>query len=48
MDLHTGGVPRNKAMPDPRMGKRVEETLLKGPRWVCLNSISDDQEDGHN
>jgi len=34
MDLHTGAVPGNEAMSDSRMGKWVEETLLRGPRWV--------------
>jgi len=48
MDLRAGAVPWNEAMPNGRMGKRVEETLLRGPRWVCQNSISDYQEDGHN
>ena len=46
MDLRTGAVPGNESIPDGRMGKRVEETLLRGPRWVCQNGISDGQEDG--
>jgi len=29
--LRTGPVLGNTAMPDGRMGKRVEETLLRGP-----------------
>jgi len=48
MDLQTGAVPGDEVMPDGRMGKRVEETLLRGPRWVCPNGISDGQEDGRN
>jgi len=48
MDLHTGAVPGNEAMPDGRMGKRVEETLSRGLRWVCQNGISDGQVDGRN
>ena len=47
-DLHTGAVPGNEAMPRGRMGKLVEETLLRGPRWLCQNGISDSQEDGRN
>ena len=45
MDLHTGAVTGNEAMPDGRMGKWVEETLLRGPRWVCQNGISDGHKD---
>ena len=48
MDLHTGVVPGNEAVPDGRMGKRMEETLMRGPGWECQNSISDGQEDGRN
>jgi len=48
MDLYTGAVPGNEAMPDGRIGKRVEETLLRGPWWVCQNGISDSQEDRGN
>jgi len=48
MDLHTGAVPGNKVMPDGMMGKWVEATLLRGPRCVCQNGISDGQEDGCN
>jgi len=48
MDLHTGAVPGNQAMPDGRMGMQVEETLMRGPRWVCQNRISDGQKAGRN
>jgi len=47
-DLHAGAVPGNKAVPDGRMGKRVEESLMRGPRWVCQNGMSDGQKDRHN
>ena len=46
MDLHTRAVPGNEAVPDGRMGKRTEETLMRGPRWVCQNGIGDSQKDG--
>jgi len=39
VDLHTGAVPENKVVLDGRMGKRMEETLMSGPRWVCQNGI---------
>jgi len=48
MDLHTGAVPGDEAVPNGRMGKRREETPMRGPRWECQNGISDSQEDGHN
>jgi len=48
VDLRTGAVLGNKGMPDGRMGKRVEETLMRGLRWVCQDGISDGQEDGRN
>jgi len=48
MDLHAGAVPGDEAMPDGRMGRRVEETLLTGLRWMCQNGISDGQKDGRN
>jgi len=48
MNLRSGAVPGNEAMPDGRMGNRVEETLLRCPRWVCQNGISDGLEDGRN
>ena len=48
MDLRAGAVPGDEAMPDGRMGRHVEETLLRGLRWVCQNGISDGQKDGCN
>jgi len=45
IDLRTGVVPGNEAMPDGRMGKRVEKTLLRGPQWMCQTGISDGPED---
>jgi len=48
MDLRTRAGPGNEAMPYGRLGKRVEKTLLRGPRRVCQNGISDGQEDGRN
>jgi len=48
MNLCSGAVPGDELMPDGRMGKRVEETLLRGPRWVCQNGISDGQVDRRN
>jgi len=46
MDLHTGAVPGDKAVPDGRMGQCMEATLVRG-RWrVCQSGISDGQEDG--
>ena len=48
MDLHTGAVPGDEAVPDGRMAKRMEETLMRGPRWECQGGISDGQKDGCN
>ena len=48
MDLHTGAVPRDEAVPDGRMGKRMEKTHMRGPRWECQGGISDGQKDGRN
>jgi len=48
MDLHTGAVPGDEAVPDGRMGRGMEVTLVRG-RWrVCHIGISDGQEDGRN
>jgi len=48
MDLHTGAVPGDKAVPDGRMGRCVEVTLVRC-RWrVCQSGISNSQEDGRN
>jgi len=48
MDLHAGAVLGDKAMPNGRMKKWMEETLTRGPWWVCQNGISEGQEDRHN
>jgi len=48
MDLRTGAVPGKESMPDGRMGNEVEETLMRGPWWVCQNGMSDRQEDRGN
>jgi len=46
MDLHTGAVPGNEAVPDGRMEKLMEVTLMRGRRRVCQSGISDGQKDG--
>ena len=46
MDLRTRALPGNEAMPNGRIAKRVPETLLWGPRWVCQTGMSGGQEDG--
>ena len=47
-DLHTGAVPGDEGVPDGRMERWVQETLMRG-RWkVCQSSMSDGQEDGLN
>jgi len=48
MDLHTGGMPRDEAVPDGRKGRRMEVTLMMGRRRECQSSISDGQKDGRN
>ena len=48
VDLHTGAVPGDKAVPDGRMEKWMEVTLIRGRRWVCQSSISDGQKDRRN
>jgi len=48
MDMHTRAVLGNKAVPDGRMERWMEETLMRVPQWVCQNGISDGQEDGCN
>jgi len=48
MDMHTGAVPGNEAVPDGRMGLRMEKTQIRGRRWMCQNWISDRQKDGRN
>jgi len=48
MDLHTGAVPGDEAVPDGRIGRCMEVTLMRGPWRVCKSGISDGQEDGRN
>jgi len=48
MDLHTGAVPGDKVVPDGRIGRCMQVTLVRGRRRVCQSGISDSQEDGRN
>ena len=48
MDLHTGAVPGDGAVPDGRRGQYMEATLGRGRRRVCQIGISDGQKDGCN
>jgi len=48
MDMHTGAVPGDEAVPDGRIGWCMEVTLVRGRRRVCQNGMSDGQEDGRN
>jgi len=48
MDLHTGAVPGDEAVPDGRIGWCMEVTLVRGRRRMCQSGISDGQEDGRN
>ena len=48
MDLQTGAVPGDKAVPDGRIGWYMEATLVRGRRRVCQRGISESQEDGRN
>jgi len=48
MDLHTSAVPGDEAVPGGRIGRRMEATLVRGPRRVCQSVISDGQEAGRN
>jgi len=41
MDLHTGAVPGDEAVPDGRTGWCIEANLVRGRRRVCQNGISD-------
>jgi len=46
MDLPTGAVPGDEAVPDGRMEWCMETTSVRGPRRECQSSISDGQKDG--
>jgi len=48
MDLHTGEVPGDKAVPDDRIERWMEGTLMRGRGRVCQSGISYRQEDGRN
>ena len=48
MDLHTGAVLGDEAVPDGPMGRCMDVTLVRGRRRVCQSGISDGQEDGRN
>jgi len=48
MNLQTGAMPGDKAVPDSRMERWMEVTLIRGRRKVYQSSISDGQEDGRN
>jgi len=48
MDLHTGAVPGDEAVPGGRMRRRMEATLVRGRRRVCQSGISDGQQGGRN
>ena len=48
MDLHTGAVPGDEAVPDGRIGWCVEATLVRGHWGEWQSGISDRQEDGCN
>jgi len=48
MDLHTGAVPGNEAVPDGRIGRCMEATVVRGRQRECQSGISDGQEDGRN
>ena len=48
MDLHSGAVLGDEAVPDGRRGWCMEATLVRGRRRVCQSGISDGQEDWRN
>ena len=48
MDLHTGAMLGDEAMPDSRMKRCMEATPMRGRRRVCQSGISDGQKDGRN
>ena len=48
MGLHTGALSGNEALPDGRIGRCMEATLVRGRRRVCQSGISDGQVDGRN
>jgi len=48
MDLYTGAVPVDEAVPDGMIERCIEATLVRGCRRVCQNGISDGQKAGRN
>jgi len=48
MDLYTGAVPEDEAVPDGRIGWCMDVTLMRGRRGVCQSGLSDGPEDGRN
>jgi len=48
MELHTGAVAGDGAVPVGRIGWLMEATLVRGRRRVCQGGISNGQEDGRN
>jgi len=48
MDLDTGAVPGDEAVPDSRIRQYLEANPVRGRRRVCQSGISDCQEDGGN
>jgi len=48
MDLPTGAVPGDQAVPDGTMERWVEVTLMRGCRRVCQSGISNGQKDRRN
>jgi len=48
MDLHTGAVPGDEAVPDGRIGQCMAVTPGRGRRRVGQSGISDGQKDGRN
>jgi len=48
MDLQTGAVPGDEAVPDGRIGWCMEATPVSNRRKVCQSGISDGQKDGRN
>ena len=48
MDLFTGVVPGDEAVPDGRIEWCMEATLVRGRRRVCQSGISDGQKEGRN
>jgi len=48
MDLSSGAVPGDEGVPDGRMVKWMEETLMRGPQWECQGGMSDGQKDRRN